>query len=88
VSFLAAVSFDFGNGHALNTHLVQRFFDIIELEWLDDCFDFFHFILQLYENKAFIRVLPQRCRDIADSLHGLFFAFFAVNVNTVKQSLL
>jgi hypothetical protein len=44
--FLPTVPLDFGDGHSLNSKLVQRLFDIIELERLDDGLYFFHRILQ------------------------------------------
>ena len=44
VSFLAPVAFHFGNGHALYADFIQRFFDIIQLERLDDCIYFLHLL--------------------------------------------
>jgi hypothetical protein len=32
----------FGNGNALQSNFLKRFFDLVELEWLDDGFDFLH----------------------------------------------
>jgi hypothetical protein len=40
--FLPAETLDFGNGHALDTDLIQGILDIIQPKRLDNCFDFFH----------------------------------------------
>src|ERR1022692_3174872 len=46
VAFLAPVTADFGNGHAVDADGFQRFFDFVQFERLDDCLDFLHsFIL-------------------------------------------
>ena len=42
MSFLAAVSFDFGNGNSLHVYFLQRFFDFVQLKRFDNGFDFFH----------------------------------------------
>jgi hypothetical protein len=42
MAFLAPVSFDLGNRHALDANFVQGFFDVIEFERLDDGLDFHH----------------------------------------------
>src|SRR5579884_318705 len=42
VAFLPAETFDLRDGHALNTQLRKRRFDVFEFEWLDNRLDFFH----------------------------------------------
>ena len=42
VAFLPAKAFDFADGHALDAEFVQGVFDFVQLERLDDGFDFFH----------------------------------------------
>src|SRR6266478_2752514 len=42
VALLPAKPLGFGDGNALQSDLLKRFFDLVELEWLDDGFDFFH----------------------------------------------
>src|SRR5262245_52818450 len=42
VALLAAVAFDFGDGHALDASRGERVANILELEWLDDSDDHFH----------------------------------------------
>src|SRR5690606_1964874 len=42
MAFLAAEALGLGHRDALEPNLVERFFDFIELERLDDRFDFFH----------------------------------------------
>ena len=42
VAFLAAKTFDFGDGHALDADFAQGIFNFLQLEWLNDRFDFFH----------------------------------------------
>src|SRR6266480_1110596 len=41
VSFLPAKPFDFGDSHPFDAKLCQRLFDLFELEWFDDGFQFF-----------------------------------------------
>lgn len=52
VPFLAAKALDFGDCHALHTHLGEGFFDFLKLEWFDDRFDFFHSWADYKINKA------------------------------------
>jgi hypothetical protein len=42
VALLSPEPLGFGNGNALQSNFLERFFDLVELEWLDDGFDFFH----------------------------------------------
>jgi hypothetical protein len=42
VTFLAAEAFHFSYGHAFNAQLGEGFLDLLELERLDDRFQFFH----------------------------------------------
>src|SRR4051812_42829536 len=42
VSLLPAKSLSLGDGDALESHFLKRFFHLVELERLDDGFDFFH----------------------------------------------
>jgi len=42
VSLLATVALDLGDGHALDADLVEGFFDIVQLEGLNNGFNFFH----------------------------------------------
>jgi hypothetical protein len=42
VAFLAAKALDLADGHAFDADFVQCIFYVIQLEWLDDGFDFFH----------------------------------------------
>jgi hypothetical protein len=42
MALLAAEALGFGDGDAGNADFMQRLFHFIELEWLDDRFDFFH----------------------------------------------
>src|ERR1700722_11582744 len=42
MALLPAKPFGLGDGNALQSNLLKRFFDLVELEWLDDGFDFFH----------------------------------------------
>jgi hypothetical protein len=42
VAFLPAESLDFADGHSLNTHLGERFFDVLHFEGLDYGLDLFH----------------------------------------------
>ncbi len=42
MSLLPAEPFDFRDGHPFNPELGQCFFDLLELERLDDGFQFFH----------------------------------------------
>jgi hypothetical protein len=44
VTLLAAVTFDFGHGHALQAKLGEGLAHLIELEWLDDCHHQLHLI--------------------------------------------
>jgi hypothetical protein len=45
VALLAAKAFHFSDGHAFDSSLGEGFFHIIEFEWLDDGFNFFHGII-------------------------------------------
>src|ERR1700737_4037720 len=42
MTFLATEAFHFGHGHTFNTKLGEGFLDLLELERLDDRFQFFH----------------------------------------------
>src|ERR1700719_3664199 len=42
VALLSSEPLGFGDGNALQSDFLERFFDLVELEWLDDGFDFFH----------------------------------------------
>src|SRR5487761_2026881 len=42
VALLPPEPLGFGDGNALQSDFLKRFFDLVELEWLDDGFDFFH----------------------------------------------
>jgi hypothetical protein len=42
MSFLAAESFDFTDGHTLDANVSKGILDLFQLERLDDGFDFFH----------------------------------------------
>jgi hypothetical protein len=42
VTFLAAESFDFGNGHSFDADLTEGIFHFFQLERFYDCFDFLH----------------------------------------------
>src|SRR6202163_357959 len=42
VALLAAATPGFGDGDALQSHFLKRLLHLVELEWLDDGFDFFH----------------------------------------------
>src|SRR6266516_1651617 len=42
VSFLPAKPFDFGDSRPFDAKLCQSLFDLFELEWFDDGFQFFH----------------------------------------------
>ena len=42
VALLAAMAAHFGDGHAIDADGLQRFLDFVQLERLDDGFDFFH----------------------------------------------
>jgi hypothetical protein len=42
MALLPTKSLGFGDGNALQSDFLKRFFDLVELEWLDDGFDFFH----------------------------------------------
>ena len=43
VSLLTSVALDFGHRQALDADLGERIADFVELEWLDDSHDYFHF---------------------------------------------
>ena len=42
VTLLPAEALGFGDGDALQSDFLERFFHLVELEWLDDGFDFLH----------------------------------------------
>ena len=42
VPLLPAEAFGFGHGDALQSDFLKRFLNLVELEWLDDGFDFLH----------------------------------------------
>jgi hypothetical protein len=42
VAFLPTESLDLGDGHAFDAYLTECIFDLLELEWFYDCFDFLH----------------------------------------------
>src|ERR1700738_2561802 len=42
VPLLPSETFGFGDGDALQSDLLKCLFHLVELEWLDDGFDFFH----------------------------------------------
>jgi hypothetical protein len=42
MTFLASETLGFGNGDALQSDFLKRLFHLVELEWLDDGFYFFH----------------------------------------------
>jgi hypothetical protein len=42
VTLLPPETLGFGDGDALQSDFLKRFFHLVELEWLDDGFDFFH----------------------------------------------
>ena len=42
VALLTAKAFGFGNGDTRDANFVQRFFHLVQFEWLDDRFDLFH----------------------------------------------
>ena len=42
MAFLSAKPLYLGNGHPFNARLSEGIFYFLKLEWLDDCFDFFH----------------------------------------------
>src|SRR6202048_2774768 len=42
VTLLPPETLGFGHGDALQSDFLKRFFHLVELEWLDDGFDFFH----------------------------------------------
>jgi hypothetical protein len=44
MSFLAAEAFDFGHRHAGNTDVSQSILNLLQFEWLNDRFDFLHFL--------------------------------------------
>ena len=46
VAFLAAESFDFADGHAFDADFAEGVLHFLQLEWLDDRFDFLHNCVQ------------------------------------------
>ena len=42
MALLPPETLGFGDGDALQSDFLKRFFHLVELEWLDDGFDFFH----------------------------------------------
>ena len=57
VAFLAAVAADFGDRHAVDADALQRFLDFVQLERLDDRFDFFHMVTpSALEDISFLAV--------------------------------
>ena len=42
VALLPAETLGFGDGNTLQSHLLERFLYLVELEWLDDGLYFFH----------------------------------------------
>src|SRR5262249_16804413 len=42
MALLPAKALGFGHGNALKSDLLKRFFHLVQFEWLDDGFDFFH----------------------------------------------
>jgi hypothetical protein len=42
MAFLSPETFDLTHGHAANAKLGETVLDLLQLEWLDDCFDFLH----------------------------------------------
>ena len=42
VALLATEALDFSYGHAFDSQLAERVFDLFKFEGFDDCFDFFH----------------------------------------------
>src|SRR5262249_26520343 len=52
VPFLAPETFDLRNGHTLNAKLRERFFDLFELERLNDGLQFFHVAITLESRGA------------------------------------
>jgi hypothetical protein len=42
MALLTAKAFGFSNSDARDANFVQRFFHLVQFEWLDDRFDLFH----------------------------------------------
>jgi hypothetical protein len=52
VAFLAPEPFDLTDGHALDSQFVQGIFDFLQLEGLDDRFNFLHIFSGVYTPRA------------------------------------
>src|SRR5260370_5637832 len=48
VPLLAAMAAHFGDGHAIDPDALQRLLHLVELEGLDDGFDFLHFLIVIH----------------------------------------
>ena len=57
VALLAAESLDFGDGHAFDAEFAEGVFDFLELERLDDGFDFLHSVF-CWLARAVVRTSP------------------------------
>ena len=47
MAFLSAETLGFGDGKSFDADFMQRFLDLVQLERLDDCLDFFHGFLRI-----------------------------------------